>query len=154
MLEERRLQPKNMGLALSPSVSAKMVLVRTPLWQLFGLAPLLCEINGDQEAPATKTLFHFEFLLQGESSAIFLKAKKKPLELQRTSKGFFHGKNMAFFGRGDRFRTCGLVVPNHARYQLRHTSIRLLLSLTTMFILYCIFTASVNGISSVSPQFE
>lgn len=97
MLEERRLQPKNMGLALSPSVSAKMVLVRTPLWQLFGLAPLLCEINGDQEAPATKTLFHFELLLQGESSAIFLKAKKKPLELQRTSKGFFHGKNMAFF---------------------------------------------------------
>ena len=25
-------------------------------------------------------------------------------------------------GRGDRTRTCGLVVPNHARYQLRNTS--------------------------------
>ena len=28
-------------------------------------------------------------------------------------------------GRGDRTRTCGLVVPNHARYQLRNTSIQL-----------------------------
>ena len=28
-----------------------------------------------------------------------------------------------FAGRGDRTRTCGLVVPNHARYQLRNTSV-------------------------------
>ena len=28
-------------------------------------------------------------------------------------------------GRGYRTRTCGLVVPNHARYQLRNTSIQL-----------------------------
>ncbi len=27
------------------------------------------------------------------------------------------------YGRGDRDRTCGLMVPNHARYQLRYTSI-------------------------------
>ena len=27
----------------------------------------------------------------------------------------------AFSGRSDRIRTCGIVVPNHARYQLRYT---------------------------------
>ena len=27
----------------------------------------------------------------------------------------------SFFGPSDRDRTCGLMVPNHARYQLRHT---------------------------------
>ena len=25
------------------------------------------------------------------------------------------------YGRSDRIRTCGIVVPNHARYQLRYT---------------------------------
>ena len=29
---------------------------------------------------------------------------------------------MASRGRGDRTRTCGLLVPNQARYQLRNTS--------------------------------
>ena len=29
---------------------------------------------------------------------------------------------MATRGRGDRTRTCGLLVPNQARYQLRNTS--------------------------------
>ena len=27
-------------------------------------------------------------------------------------------------GRGDRIRTCDLMVPNHARYQLRYTPMR------------------------------
>ncbi len=31
------------------------------------------------------------------------------------------------FGRGDRTRTCGLLVPNQARYQLRNTSAVLLI---------------------------
>ena len=30
-----------------------------------------------------------------------------------------------FFGRSAEFRTLGLVVPNHARYQLRHTPINI-----------------------------
>ena len=31
--------------------------------------------------------------------------------------------NLLFkYGRGDRDRTCDLMVPNHARYQLRYTS--------------------------------
>ena len=28
-----------------------------------------------------------------------------------------------FYGRGDRIRTCGILVPNQARYQLRYTSV-------------------------------
>ena len=31
-------------------------------------------------------------------------------------------------GPSDRVRTCGLMVPNHPRYQLRHTRIHVLLS--------------------------
>ena len=41
-------------------------------------------------------------------------------------------------GRGDRTRTCGLVVPNHARYQLRNTSTKAsrLLGSLFVFLLY------------------
>ena len=35
---------------------------------------------------------------------------------------------MEFAGRGDRIRTCGILVPNQARYQLRYTSKTILLS--------------------------
>ena len=34
------------------------------------------------------------------------------------------------YGPSDRVRTCGLMVPNHPRYQLRHTRLY-------YFILYC-----------------
>ena len=41
------------------------------------------------------------------------------------------GKTSAFgqnFGPSDRVRTCGLMVPNHPRYQLRHTRLYLFFS--------------------------
>ena len=33
------------------------------------------------------------------------------------------GRNLSIFGRSDRVRTCGIDIPNVARYQLRHTPI-------------------------------
>ena len=105
-------------------------------------------------SPSHQDTLSLRIALQGESSAIFLKEKRNPQKYKGLPKVSFTEKYGVFSGRGDRFRTCGLVVPNHARYQLRHTSLRPLLPWTTIFILYCIFTLSVNGISSVSPQFE
>ena len=46
------------------------------------------------------------------------KNKKEPL----TSSSSF--TQFLLYGRGDRDRTCDLMVPNHARYQLRYTSIK------------------------------
>ena len=40
--------------------------------------------------------------------------------------GFDFAVKTAFFGRSDRVRTCGIDVPNVARYQLRHTPVELL----------------------------
>ena len=37
------------------------------------------------------------------------------------NKKFDKSKLVEFFGRSDRIRTCGIDVPNVARYQLRHT---------------------------------
>ena len=39
------------------------------------------------------------------------------------------------FGRGDRTRTCGPMVPNHVRYQLRYTSICMLKSFLKIYSL-------------------
>ena len=36
-------------------------------------------------------------------------------------------------GRGDRIRTCGLMVPNHARYQLRHTPMSLIVKILNTY---------------------
>ena len=42
------------------------------------------------------------------------------LQKEAENKGFMpvFGR---IFGRSDRIRTCGIMVPNHARYQLRYT---------------------------------
>ena len=48
------------------------------------------------------------------------------------------GTNFYLSGRGDRDRTCDLMVPNHARYQLRYASINLgYLYTITYFFLFC-----------------
>ena len=46
------------------------------------------------------------------------------------------------YGPSDRVRTCGLMVPNHPRYQLRHTRLYLLVC-----FLLIIFLLSVRGAS-------
>ncbi len=55
--------------------------------------------------------------------------KKTSLVLLVDKRGFFDGPS-------DRIRTCGIVVPNHARYQLRYTRICCFsaCSLYTMFL--------------------
>ena len=50
------------------------------------------------------------------------KLQIRQTEQQRKSKlETEHSKSMFGFGRSDRVRTCGIDVPNVARYQLRHT---------------------------------
>ena len=41
--------------------------------------------------------------------------------------GFDFAVKTANFGRSDRTQTCGLMVPNHPRYQLRHAPIYLII---------------------------
>ena len=46
-----------------------------------------------------------------------------------------HEKSLERPGPSDRIRTCGIVVPNHARYQLRYTRISLFYVEKSVFII-------------------
>ena len=48
---------------------------------------------------------------------ILIKGNKKPRVFIEHLKSYKNSR----YGRSDRIRTCGIVVPNHARYQLRYT---------------------------------
>ena len=47
-----------------------------------------------------------------------------------------------FYGRDDRIRTCGIMVPNHARYQLRYISIAIFLDCHTIIAKGFVFVNS------------
>ena len=53
----------------------------------------------------------------------FADAKGKHAPLIYENKKHHTKRYRAFYGRDDRIRTCGIMVPNHARYQLRYISI-------------------------------
>ena len=50
-----------------------------------------------------------------------IRASKSPKTVDATGFAPMASKLFGYYGRSDRNRTCGILVPNQARYQLRYT---------------------------------